>query len=113
MCFTGIGELFQARQRVEHRDVGNIPALRKLHTSNAREPVMAVQEIVLSPFTAPERVNLLRKRGEILIEVVFGNRPAWPGLDMHDPYVRAELNYLWCLGMGPTSKDINGCVALS
>src|SRR5690242_8356638 len=108
-----MSELFETPKSVKHDDMGNVPALGELHSRHSRQPVVTMQDIISPRIAAPELFDMLHKGRDVLIEVVLGDGRYWSSLDMDNPYVSAQLNDTGRVFICPTSKDINGNVALS
>ena len=106
-------QLLQACQRVEHRDVRNVPALCQLHSDHSREPVMTVQDIILLARPRTKFLDLLRESGQITIKLIFMNGSRRPGRNVDDAHARADQYNLWCIFVCTPGEDINAKLGLT
>src|SRR5437660_3025828 len=94
-------------QRVKHGDMWDVPALRKLHGSYARKPVMTVQHIVAQCFLASKFFNMLCEIRQVLVKIVLVNGRCRASFHMDYAHVRGKLNDMWLVCICLASKDID------
>src|SRR5215831_9969112 len=90
-----MSQLFSMRKSMQHRNVRDIPMVHKLHCSNARKPVMAMQYIVVYFFTSLKFVNRLYVGRQVLIQIEFVYTCRGSCIYIDYPDLRCKLNNRW------------------
>ena len=93
--------------------MGNCPALCELHSGYSREPVVAVQDIILSYFASSECFDVVDKFRQILVKLVLVDGGYWPSFYMNNAHICAKLNDARAVFICPTGKDIDGRLAVT
>ena len=86
---SGDGVLDRA-ERVEHVDQRRLPAAREVHPGQAREPVVAVDEVVTRALPGAERLDARREGGQVPGHRGPRDGPGRAGGDVDDPRARPE-----------------------
>src|SRR5581483_1290801 len=92
---------------MEHSHMRHIPGTGKLHRSDARQPVMTMNNIIASPLATSKFFDITRECGGIVMEVIFVNRRPGSGFYMDYPYAAIQRHNLRGAFVGPAGKDIN------
>ena len=71
-------------ERVERRHERDAPDLLRSAPDPAREPVMAVDDVVGGALVSLPAENPAQERRQEARQLAFGNRSAWPGLHLDD-----------------------------
>ena len=104
---AGIGQLLQVRQCVKHGNMRDVPALRKLHGGYARQPVMAMQYIIVFASAKTKIINMLRESGQVIVEFVFMDGLSRPGVYVNDAHTRTKVDDVWSRFVGAAGENIN------
>src|SRR5690349_16872304 len=84
-----------------------VPVAAQQVRGPAREPVVAMHDVVANTLSQREQRDLVGKIRQIAEDSVFGDGAGWSGVDRNNARAARQLDYLWSQLVCAAGEDID------
>ena len=99
--------VLQLRQRVKRADHRNAPAVGEQQSQPARQPVVAVDDVVARAGERPKPLDTAGEIGQIIEHVVLVDVAVRTSVDVHHPRAGLVLHHVRHIHRLPTGEDVD------